>query len=654
MVERQELVSGIASAVEQAKFQEKHKKKRLLPVLAIAIIALIAAFFLIQQGPIFPPPLGSCENGIQDAAEEGVDCGGMCFRQCLSPEQAASETFAKPFSMADVAVGPKGRIYIADKARNRLMIYDNSLNYLRNIGEQNFESGGTGDYLFDSPLSVAVAADGKIFVSQRFPENVKVYDGKVQFLENIEPDAEAYGHLVSVASAPDGRLAVVESNKKAVFVVGADKQVRQLSLGLGNPVAVDFGPDGRLFVVDDSAHKVKIFDSELRDAGEIGSGKGNTNTALNYPTDVAIDPAGNIVVADKGNGRVQIFSPQGNYVSSLPIEQGLLPEKLDIGSTGMIVVAFTANNRLAIYSPSLVLESELLGSSFSGLSYAQFKPRCIAVAPDGRVFASEQQSSRVVVLDSEFNFLAKLGEGTGTGNYQFNEPMYLAADSEGNLYVSDSLNNRVQVFDSSLKHVATLGGSKGPGTNQLNGPMGVAVDSTGRIFVVDRGNQRVQIFGPSFEYLGSLLASAGLSFDEITIIAVDEADNIYLGKYSDSPDVKFFVYNSLLEYEGSIDLSGQFNETTGISAMGGRIVFTAGESYKVGLIDSGTGQVIKSAGKQGTGNAEFGWLTDAAFLPDGRILVADFENQRLQLFDSQLRFIRVVDGGADSLVETSS
>jgi DNA-binding beta-propeller fold protein YncE len=47
--------------------------------------------------------------------------------------------------------------------------------------------------------------------------------------------------------------------------------------------------------------------------GSYGSGKGQ----LNRPTDVAIDPEGDVYVCDWANHRIQIFDPEGKAITSL-------------------------------------------------------------------------------------------------------------------------------------------------------------------------------------------------------------------------------------------------------------------------------------------------------------------------------------------------
>src|SRR5881409_2586260 len=67
--------------------------------------------------------------------------------------------------------------------------------------------------------------------------------------------------------------------------------------------------------------------------GGRGAGKGEFDS----PTAMAVDPSGNILVADTGNGRIEKFSPTGTFVTS--IGQFEAPNGIAIDHTGNIYVA---------------------------------------------------------------------------------------------------------------------------------------------------------------------------------------------------------------------------------------------------------------------------------------------------------------------------
>ena len=64
-----------------------------------------------------------------------------------------------------------------------------------------------------------------------------------------------------------------------------------------------------MYVADHKNHRVQKFtpDGEfMMQFGSYGTGKGQ----LNRPTDVAVDPDGDVYVCDWANHRVQVFDPK--------------------------------------------------------------------------------------------------------------------------------------------------------------------------------------------------------------------------------------------------------------------------------------------------------------------------------------------------------
>jgi sugar lactone lactonase YvrE len=95
------------------------------------------------------------------------------------------------------------------------------------------------------------------------------------------------------------------------------------SLGLNYPDALAIGPDGNLYVADLSQHVTEVSPAGkvLRRWGKPGHLPGEfdfTPYDPTAPTDVdgkiAIGPDGKVYVSDNGNGRVQVFTPQGRFI----------------------------------------------------------------------------------------------------------------------------------------------------------------------------------------------------------------------------------------------------------------------------------------------------------------------------------------------------
>ena len=172
--------------------------------------------------------------------------------------------------------------------------------------------------------------------------------------------------------------------------------------------------------------------------GGRGSGKGQ----FENPRGIAIDSAGNIFVADTGNGRVQKFSPNGAFVTS--IRQFEAPNGIAIDRAGNIYVAeIGSKHRVQKLGPD--------GTFVAAWAPALYGPRRIAIGPDNSIYVVDSGRNRIVKLGPDGQVLASWGsEGSGDG--QFRALSSVAVDPTTNkVYVADPVNSRIQVFDSNGK-----------------------------------------------------------------------------------------------------------------------------------------------------------------------------------------------------------
>lgn len=86
------------------------------------------------------------------------------------------------------------------------------------------------------------------------------------------------------------------------------------------PDALTVGPDGLLYVMDQGNHRIVVVrppspsapqGEVVRVIGRWGHGPGELHKA----EDMVFDRAGRLIVADGGNGRLQVFDPQGGVIA---------------------------------------------------------------------------------------------------------------------------------------------------------------------------------------------------------------------------------------------------------------------------------------------------------------------------------------------------
>jgi DNA-binding beta-propeller fold protein YncE len=233
--------------------------------------------------------------------------------------------------------------------------------------------------------------------------------------------------------------------------------------------------------------------------GGRGTGKGKFDS----PTGIAVDPSGNVLVADTNNGRIEKFSPTGTFLSIIGTngsghEQLGEPNGIAIDRAGNIYVAEVAHNHRV---QKLGRDGTFI-AEWKGAEPGFYGPRRIAVGPDDSIYVVDQGHARVVKLSPDAQVLAVWGS-KGHGDGQFDDPTSVAVDSTTNrVYVADPRNSRIQVFDSNGKFLTRW---KIPEWGQPAGFEDLAIDSkAGRLYASSAHVDRVLVFDLNGTESGSL------------------------------------------------------------------------------------------------------------------------------------------------------
>ena len=256
-----------------------------------------------------------------------------------------------------------------------------------------------------------------------------------------------------------------------------------------DPMGVALNDRDEIVVADHGNHRVQVFDSNgtfLRSFGHRAENGGE----LKNPTGIAIDKNRNVLVTENGNHRVQIFSWEGRHLGSFggkgSLDSQLLnPWGLSLDSTGNVIVADTGNKLIKIFTPHGKFVTKIGGKgSFS------FPIHCVQC---GEYFiVSDSNEHCIKVLNGEGHFQYKFGK-EGEGDGEFNCPRFLSVTQSKHLLVCDRSNHRVQVFELDGKFVGKFG-TNGNKLGEFNVPFSVAVLSNDQIVVCDKNNHRIQIF----------------------------------------------------------------------------------------------------------------------------------------------------------------
>jgi DNA-binding beta-propeller fold protein YncE len=257
--------------------------------------------------------------------------------------------------------------------------------------------------------SVAVAANGHVFVYQRAPQPLIEFDEHGRFVRDLREGTDVRAHSVRVDAAED------------------------------------------LWTVDAGAHTVTRLDPRgnvlmtLGTRGVEGSGPEAAKTPLfNTPADVAVAANGDIFVVQGENGapdpRVIRFDRAGRFLTtwSLAYTEGRRssPHAIAIDGDGLIYVADRDVMRVRIFRPDgtpvrdIQLENRVYG---------------LALDRDGSLWIATGNDGMVQHVDTTGRVLGYMGKA-GRGEGLIGEGHLLALAPNGDIYVADTINSTVHKF----------------------------------------------------------------------------------------------------------------------------------------------------------------------------------------------------------------
>jgi len=236
-----------------------------------------------------------------------------------------------------------------------------------------------------------------------------------------------------------------------------------------------FDAKGSLYVADRGNNCIRKISngnvSTFAGTGRKGFADGSADAAMfNFPTGLVVDGANNVYVADRGNHRIRMITPEGIVSTiggsdcgyrdgSAAQAQFNMPRGLAIDKEGNLYVSDTGNRRIRKVYKSGVVET-YAGNGDQGCDdgiskQAQFgEPYGIAVDPEGDVYVADRFYGRIRRISPSGNVVTIAGSGYLSGNEdglslqaKFRKPTHLALDAEGNLYISDEGNHRLRKLE---------------------------------------------------------------------------------------------------------------------------------------------------------------------------------------------------------------
>jgi streptogramin lyase len=306
-------------------------------------------------------PNVSVAGNLTEQASAGVKLSEYTLNYVASDGDDATAAALTPFGSKGtapgqlerpqgVAVDTEGNVWVSDRVRNRIIAFDKSGKFLREIGV-----GGTADGQIKDPRGLAIAPNGNIWIAEVGNKRLQQFTPTGTFVSKITKTefSEPWG----IAVGPDGKIWVADSGSQKVFQFKADgtyiqnRDTTQIVPGGGVPYGIDTDTYGNAWIAMQSTNKVAEVDSNLTTIFSFGS-QGSGPGQLNLPNDVAVSDSGNILVTDDLNSRVQVFKPDGSFLRQFGAagsanSQFNQPRGIDVGLGNTAVIADASNSRVS-------------------------------------------------------------------------------------------------------------------------------------------------------------------------------------------------------------------------------------------------------------------------------------------------------------------
>jgi trimeric autotransporter adhesin len=396
-------------------------------------------------------------------------------------------TTAQLSQLSGVAVDTAGNLYITDYQNNRIrkVTAAGVISTVGGNGTKGFSGDGGPAFaaMLNYPEGMAVDTAGSLYIADTNNNRIR--------------KVTAAGEISTIAG--NGNWGYSGDGGPATIA------------WLNSPTGLAVDTAGNLYIADYANHRIRKVTvggiiSTVAGNGSPGfSGDGGSATAaqLNCPNAVAVDAAGNLYIADRGNRRVRkvtvagmISTVAGNGSSGYSGDGGpatsaqlTYPAGVAVDAAGNFYIADSENHRIRRVTTAGVI-STVVGNGIPGFS----------------------------------------GDGGSATSAQLNNPIGVVVDAAGNMYFADFGNYRARKVTaagviSTVAGTGALGysGDGGPAiAAQLPYTYGVAIDNVGNLYISGLSNHRIrkvtdvnfadtkaQISNPA---QGSVLASSTVMF----------------------------------------------------------------------------------------------------------------------------------------------
>jgi trimeric autotransporter adhesin len=538
-------------------------------------------------------------------------------------------TSAQLNTPSGVALDSAGNVYIADSGNNRVRKITASTGIITTVAGNGLEGysgddGAATNAELSYPSGLALDSAGNLYIADLDNSVIRKVskasgmittvagNGAVGYSGDGGPAATAeLSYPSAVALDVSGNIYIADQGNNCIRKVTVSTGIITTFAGngtggysgdggaatsaeLSTPGAVALDSTGNLYIADSYNHrirKVTIATGVMSTLAGTGwpsyccDGGPALDAELHFPAGIALDPAGNLYIADTDNSRIRKVTVSSSIINTIagsdaysgdggPATSALLSYpfgvvadpsgNLYIGDDGNCRVRkVTASTRTITTFAGNGVACDTTGGNWTGDGGPAINAQLgaaegLALDSAGNLYIAAGGSIRKVtpagiISTSAGSYLnGYSGDGGPATSAVLSFPEDVAVDSAGNLYIADTDNNRIRKVTFSTGIINTVAGNGTAGysgdgvaatSTELNYPTGVALDGAGNLYIADAGNYRIRKVTVSTGLITTVAGNGNCAFSgdgglaknaalcDPADVKLDSAGNLYIADY---------------------------------------------------------------------------------------------------------------------------
>ena len=213
--------------------------------------------------------------------------------------------------------------------------------------------------------------------------------------------------LIFIADWGNSRVQIVSFKGQFMTRFGQDTLKRPYGITVS---------DEHVFVTDIGLHALLKFDRNSYELVIRNGTQGSKDGQFNSPRGMCIDYNGDVLVAERGNNRVSVFSKDLIFISNIGIEQLRDPTDVKLTPDRVVVVLDRSPKCVHFYSKNGHLLSSCI-SRGEGPDCLVYQPTFFCLDVAGNIIISDRANHRIKIVSQSEQLIHTIGrEGAGIGS----------------------------------------------------------------------------------------------------------------------------------------------------------------------------------------------------------------------------------------------